>query len=310
MPALITHHLFGEQAATRLPEGIVGGQEELIAFLIGNQGPDPMFARFRTLPHKAQACHRLAFQMHEGSMTEAFFALRDGVAHLWQEDEKVGRAFALGMLSHYVLDSAAHPFVYAQEKTIIQNADGLQDAGSEVHSLIEADIDSWMLWQERQVTISDYPSVGSLMTTNRVDRVSSALIAQVGLQTFGTEIGAFEYKLSLRDYRFLYRGLEPPNKPIMRFSVGVEHLVRPYSKILAMSHPVIDSDDCPAVNLDRREWADPSTGAVSNASFADLFHEALDKWPLFAENFIRGNRDQLHELIGGINYDGVPVEDK
>ena len=50
MPSLITHHIFGEDAAQRLPEGLVDGEEELLAFLLGNEGPDPFFVRFRTIP--------------------------------------------------------------------------------------------------------------------------------------------------------------------------------------------------------------------------------------------------------------------
>jgi hypothetical protein len=309
MPALITHHLFGEQAATRLPEGIVSGQEELIAFLLGNQGPDPLFSRFRTLPHKASQCHDLAFLMHDAHVTRALFNLRDGVSHLWREDEKVGRAFALGMLAHYVLDSTAHPFIYAQEKAIIAHADGLDGAASEVHSVIESDLDSWMLWQERHCTIDGYPSASALVLTDRVARVSSALVAQTALQTFGIALGAEEYARAVRDYHFLYAGLEPYGNPLMRLSVGVEHLARPYSKLLALSHPLITSDDCPAANLDRRVWHDPSTGEASTQSFADLYHDALNKWPDFAEGFVRGNQEQLRGMVGGINYNGVPIQD-
>ena len=62
MPAIITHHVFGEEAVTALPEGLIDGQEELLAFLLGNQGPDPFFARFSTLPAHITACHRLGIK--------------------------------------------------------------------------------------------------------------------------------------------------------------------------------------------------------------------------------------------------------
>ena len=65
MPAIICHHIFGEDAAAMLPEGMIDGEEELLAFLLGSQGPDPLFARFSTLPNAAAADHRLAHQMHD-----------------------------------------------------------------------------------------------------------------------------------------------------------------------------------------------------------------------------------------------------
>ena len=39
MPALITHHLFGEESIDRLPQGVITSDEERIAFILGNQGP-------------------------------------------------------------------------------------------------------------------------------------------------------------------------------------------------------------------------------------------------------------------------------
>ncbi|WP_417571973.1 hypothetical protein [Paratractidigestivibacter faecalis] len=39
MPAIITHHIFGEDVLRTLPAGMVEGEEEVLAFLLGNQGP-------------------------------------------------------------------------------------------------------------------------------------------------------------------------------------------------------------------------------------------------------------------------------
>ena len=48
MPALITHHLFGEESIDRLPQGVITSDEERIAFILGNQGPDPFFFHILT----------------------------------------------------------------------------------------------------------------------------------------------------------------------------------------------------------------------------------------------------------------------
>ena len=44
MPALITHHLFGEESIDRLPAGVIGTDEERLAFLLANQGQTPIFS--------------------------------------------------------------------------------------------------------------------------------------------------------------------------------------------------------------------------------------------------------------------------
>ncbi len=311
MPALITHHIFAEDAVLRLPEGMVSGQEELLAFLLGNQGPDPLFSRFLGRPLSLMACHELGIRMHHELVRESFVAMRDAVARLWPEDMPVGRAFALGFLGHYALDSNSHPFVYAEQKALVEANPELVGSEMKVHNVIEADIDSWLLWQKRHATVEDRHPAEELTRTDRVDRVASALIAQVALQVFGIQLGARDYALSVRDYQFLYRQIEPlgSKAPLVTVASRVERMAMAteHSKLVALQHPITMRDECAAANLDRAPWKDPSTGAVSYASFADLFHDTLDLWPSYAEAFSRGDWDRFSTLCHGVNYDGELV---
>ena len=130
MPALITHHLFGEESAKLLPDGLVSSEEELLAFLLGNQGPDPFFFRVLGTPSGVRGALQLGHRMHNERMTRAFQALRESVGRLPEHDRGIGRAFALGMLSHYALDRVAHPFVYAQQHELVEKGEGLEDAAA------------------------------------------------------------------------------------------------------------------------------------------------------------------------------------
>ena len=156
MPALITHHLFGEESIDRLPAGIINTDEERCAFLLANQGPDPFFFRVRTL--KMRDCMGLAQRMHRCRMSRQFTALRDGVSRLNKHDAALGRAFVLGLLSHYALDRNAHPFVYDQQWGIMEADPTLADQGNHVHAVIESDLDILMLQLKRDhATVLDYP---------------------------------------------------------------------------------------------------------------------------------------------------------
>ena len=84
MPALITHHLFGEESIDRLPQGVITSDEERIAFILGNQGPDPFF--FHILTPRVSDCTLLAQVMHRSRMSRQFACLRDGVSHLLPRD--------------------------------------------------------------------------------------------------------------------------------------------------------------------------------------------------------------------------------
>ncbi len=298
MPAIICHHIFGEDAAGTLPAGLVEGEEELLAFLLGNQGPDPLFARFSTLPSRAAALHALCHQMHESECAEALLTFRAGVEHLPREDERIGRAFVLGLLAHYRLDSIAHPFVFAQQQALAEAAPELADSHNELHGLIESDIDSWILWEKRRVTVLERPAHKNLMRTARIERVASALFSQVALGVFGCELNAEEYAACVRDYELEYRLIDPANGAFARAAGVLERLVKPHSLAQAMAHRVVRTCDCPAANLEGGLWLDPADSMPRRESFADLFEAALAGYPDLAEAFVRGRLDL------SVNYNG------
>lgn len=309
MPALICHHIFGEDVVSSLPAGMVDGEEELLAFLLGNQGPDPLFSRFSCSPRTAHRCRTLASKMQGDHMTRTFMVLRDSVGHLPQGEERVGRAFALGLLGHYALDRMAHPFVFAQQFGIVDADPSLAPATHEVHAVIESDLDSWILWEKRRATVEERPAATNLMRTARIDRVGGALFSQAAFSVFGISVGAGEYAGAVADYERLYRAIEPAGSARLRVLGAVERLVRGRSLAEASAHYVRRTDECAAANLERRAWTNPWTKEIRHDSFADLFDEARLGYADLAEAFVRGDEPRLRQLVASLNYEGRPVED-
>ena len=309
MPAIITHHIFGERLLAGLPAGIVSSEEEKLAFLLGNQGPDPFFARFSAGIERMKTAHRLGHEMHETKMTRAFLSLREGVAHLPAGDERVGRAFVLGLLAHWLLDSTAHPFVYAQQYALCASDPDLAARGSEIHALIESDLDSWLLWTTRHATVVEHPPADELARTEGISRTASALFSQTALAVFGIAINAEEYASAVKDFEFMYKAIEPAGSSRSTLIAAIERLIRDGSRMLAQAHKPTRSDTCAAANLANSPWIDPDTSEVRNESFPELMEKAERRWGELAEAFIRGDEAQLRSLVGGVNYNGVRVAD-
>lgn len=306
MPAIISHHIFGEDAAALLPSDMLTNQEDLLAFLLGNQGTDPLWARFRTTPAKARTCHELADRVHDAHMVDVFIVLHDAVKHMNSEDAHVARAYTLGLGAHYVLDSLTHPLVLAQQAELAQANDELVDADKEVHALLESDIDTWLLWQKRHMTVLDAPCSATLATTEHINTVAGTLLSKVASDVYDIEFGAAEFGKAISDYALFYRLIDPPASRLPRLLARLERIVRPHSRLQAQAHRVTQSDECESANLKHHRWRDPATGAVSLASFADLFHDALIAWPAFWQRLADGDRDRLAAIIDGINYCGRP----
>lgn len=305
MPALITHHLFGEQSIDRLPEGIVSTNEERTAFLLANQGPDPFFFRFRTL--NSSTCMELGRVMHRSRMSRQFAALRDGVTHLQKHDAGLGRAWTLGLLSHYVLDRNAHPFVYAQQWGIQEADPELADASGQVHAVIETDLDVLMLQLKRDgATVEDYPPAGELVTTDRINKVAGALTSFMANRVYDFKVGANEYGGAVADMQLVYRLIEPAGSPRTQAIAKLEGLTKDYSLFQALAHPVTAEQPVGAGNLGHRAWVNPFTDERSSESFPEVFDRALDDYENTALRFIETG--DMEAVTRHLNYSGRPLD--
>ena len=309
MPAIVTHHLFGEDASRRLPENLSFNEEELLAFLLGNQGPDPYYFCFSATPTAILACHAFAEDMHAERVVEALVCARDTVAFLPPDDQGVGRAFALGLLAHYLLDSEAHAFIAAQEDAICDAGVGLEDAHDQVHALIESELDTWMLWNMRKLTVEEAPVTGNLARTERVSRVAGSLFSQIAWQIFGIKLVPDRYEGCLRDYERVYQTIDPLGNRRGRMLAGAERLGTRYSILDALAHTATPPETCPAANLSCAPWHDPLTHTQRSTSFPDIFYDTLDMWPTLAEAYLEGGQagsSALDELVQR-GYDGNPL---
>lgn len=305
MPALITHHLFGEESVDLLPEGIIASEDERAAFLIANQGPDPFFFHLRSL--NASTCMEFGRRLHRCRMSRQFSALREGVGHLHRHDAGVGRAFALGLLSHYVLDRAAHPFVYAQQWGIQEMDATLDGAGSQIHGIIEADLDVLMLQIKRDgATTAVYPPESELVTTERINKVAGALMSFVASSVYQMHVGASEYGGAVADMKLAYRLIEPAGSPLS-FAFGTaEGLIKEYPLTAALAHRVTTEPPAGAGNLAHLSWTDPFTRAESHESFPEVFERALADYGEEARHFIEGV--DTAEITRHVNYSGRVLE--
>lgn len=301
MPALITHHLFGEESIDRLPRGVITSDEERIAFILGNQGPDPFF--FHMLTPRISDCMSLAQVMHRSRMSRQFSCLRDGVSHLQPRDANLGRAFALGLLSHYVLDRNAHPFVYEQQFGIVDSDPELEASGSQVHAVLESDLDVLMLQLKRNgATVEDYPPAGEIVTTDRINRVAGVLMSYVAGRVYGIDIPAGEYAGAVSDMQMLYRTIEPAGSVKTRAIALVEGLVHDYSLLDGLAHRVTTGLPERTGNLGHLTWKNPFTDEVSNESFPEVFDRALVDYECTVARFIETG--DMEAVTNHVNYSG------
>lgn len=310
MPALITHDTFGRETYAERYELIGEGRDECDAFLLGNQGPDPLF--YAVASPRLGAARHLGSVMHAQRPAELLAALKRAVGMLPDESRAIGRAYALGFLCHYVLDSTVHPLVFSQQYALCDAGEpGLtRESGSDVHAVIESELDELVLTTRRGRSIADFdPSREILRASDRVLDVVSALYAYVAMDVYGVALPADSFKASVKLFRRAQRLFWSPTGAKRAVIGRVEELVRPFSFYRAMSHRAEPLTESAFANSGRAPWENPYTGEVSDASFTDLFERARTRAGAALDAFDAPGFDlaAAHALTGDLDFSGEPT---
>ena len=316
MPALFTHDFFGQDAFGSAIDSVsLYTPDERDAFLLGCQGPDPLFYLVMLPP--LEVFRKLGARMHSDGPSALLVAMRKATDALPAEQQPVGRAYLAGFVCHYLLDSTVHPLVYFWERGICQAGVLDLDANdaSAVHAEVERDLDEMVLYTKRNQTIEAY------RPHEEVLRGKDEVLNTIGAQYFMVAVGAAAggeptasrvYPIAVSCYRRALYAMWSPNGAKADVLGRLELIAKPqrYSVVRAMSYRPRAEITSDFDNRERRLWRDPFTDKVRTESFWDLYDAALMRVrpalaAVFADDF---DQEKAHALTGGLNFSGEPVE--
>lgn len=305
MPAAISHHLFGEQVLAAFDYERFNSFDEHDAFMLGCQGPDPLYYLFEG--RNLVALHLLGTRMHRENVNRELEVMRSFSDSMGPRQREIAHAYFCGFLSHFMLDSTTHPLINAQVREItsagVPGLDG--SASSEVHGQIEADLDSMMLWRLKETDIVHFrPFQMMLWASSNVLGIIDKLFRYVAASVYHIAMKPGTYKLAVHDMRVGRRVMWSP-LGVKRMTLGaIERVVRPHSLIQAMSNRPSIHETCDFANDEHREWKSPSTRQTSNESFGELFDKALANT---LEAIKLGEEGApIREITHDLNFVGIP----
>ena len=240
MPAILTHDLFGrgvlEDAASLLKMRSV---DERDAFLLGNQGPDPLFYLvIDPLMHKWSP---LGGALHDAAPAEVLLAMREAALRLEGRERQVARAYVAGFACHWLLDSTVHPLVYWWQHGICgAGVPGLDEsAGSRVHAEIERDLDEMALFSLTGRTVERWrPHERALAASRAALAAIDKLYFYAALWVFERAIDPRTFSTAVHEFRLVQRVFDSPGGRKRDLLGTVERLVtrEPFSLVRSMSH--------------------------------------------------------------------------
>lgn len=179
----------------------------------------------------------------------------------------------------------------------------LEDSSSQVHAVIESDLDVLMLQLKRDgATVDDYPPAGEIVTTDRINRVAGVLMSYVAGRVYGIDIPAGEYGAAVANMQRLYRAIEPAGSAKTRAISLVEGLVHDYSLLDGLAHRVTTELPERTGNLGHLAWKNPFTDEVSTESFPEVFDRALLDYECTVARFIETG--DMEAVTNHVNYSG------
>lgn len=310
MPAIITHDLFGRSVLEGLATPLFETEAERSAFLLGNQGPDPLFyciADPALAPYR-----RLGTCIHHLDPAKLLAALTGTVDELPRNAVPAVRAWIAGFACHYLLDRTEHPLVYAQQFALCgAGIEGLTEKdGSDVHALIESEIDEMMLFTRTGRTVASFNPAREIL---RCDKQTLAAISYAFhlAVTRATDLPCRLdlFQRSVQCFRTVQGIFHSPRGTKRRVVGAIERLARPHSFFEAMSHRAAPLTESRFDNRGHAPWENPFTHETSTASFTDLFDEAREcalSWvPRLVEGAIKP--EEAAQLSRGLDFEGAPA---
>ena len=313
MPAIMTHDFFGKDVYAANESLIGASHDERDAFLLGNQGPDPLF--YLVISPRYKDYFALGSDMHHIAPSELLAALKESLCVLEPDERAIGRAYALGFLCHYTLDRAMHPFVYSQQFAICDaGVDGLDNSdGGEVHGEIEREFDEMALYTKLGCTIRAYkPYREVLHASDTVLDVVGKMYAFAAMRAYRMFPPRELFGQAVRNFRRIQHAFYSPGsaKAAAVDAVETRVLRRNHSLYKSMAHrdnpTLVSAFD----NREHAEWENPFTHERSTASFWDIFEAAKPEAAANMRAFSDEAFDEkaARELTRGLDFSGEPVE--
>ncbi len=305
MPDIYAHILCAEGALDRLPLEVTSIIKEYMApYRLGAQGPDFFFYYNAEPWNDDEGFSKIGGRVHTESIDEFFITaadyIKEGKDSLPKETLNLYISYLAGFLTHYALDSTAHPYIYYTS--------GI-NAGNN-HKYLEGSIDTLlMLYYGSR-------NSGKLIKQTQKNKVKIAeFISYLLSKVFDLKIPKHKIAKSFDDISKIISMLYDPNhlkKPIIS---KLDKKLSLKGKVISAITPTKLIKGVDYLNLKKKTWYNPSDDSIqSNESFLELHEKAKI---LSAEliksmyTYVSGEPSEFPKNIGNKSYDtGLPGKHK
>lgn len=300
MPSLLTHNFFALDLLDTIGDGSCL-KSYPSCFRLGAQGPDPLFFSSLIPFTKAFSIRaikgRYGSKLHKLDGTKLFkelFKRYDEIEDISSKD--IFMSFILGQLTHFVLDSTCHPYVYYF--TGFDKNSKLSGKLHYSHAHFEARIDSSLAIYKGKKELTYHPEDvlkinDDLLTV--IDENFNIVIERV----LGVKVPKNYYRSGVKNmikvYKFVNQGKGGFGKHLGKNVFGQLYIPR--------------EQDRTCLNDMHLEWKVPYSGVTCKDSFIELYRKGINKFVSCYNLCLKQglNYQTISGLFNGLNYSGYPT---
>lgn len=276
MPNVITHGLLAKETLKRLPVSVVKDAIAMYpqAYLFGSNGPDFLFY-YNVWPWLNQKeNHRVGEfgeMMHRSKINDFTDAMVQKTMELTDQAKAVFTSFLAGYLTHWSLDTIAHPFVFYRSGKI---------AGKTKywHFRFESMLDTLMVKQVYKEDLSKYPTKNFMKLSVQEKQVIAEGVSETFTSVYNDEMKKSEALKCMNHAYGVLRFLFDPNTRWFNFVQKFEQKKNIFWKF--SSHMVIGELDetFDVLNMNHSIWRNPTDPQSEyTESFLELFDLAIER---------------------------------
>lgn len=275
MPGFTTHYLFGQQTYQRLrASGLKQNIQKFhTVFSLGLQGPDIFFYDILSL---------ILSDKNPGSVahtadTHRFlhYLLESPRIFPEKKEQEIAKAYIVGFIGHYLLDTVCHPYIYAM--TCVNDR---QKGYIGRHIRLETDLDTALLWFYLRRRPSEFHQNETIAVTREQRTVVSSLLNYAFSKTY-PGVGPTRKRIvqAIHGMQIGTKLLYDPTGRKKAAIRRIESIVPGYpllSPLIANDDLLFYKDPC---NTKHVPWKNPwDEQIISTESFFDLFEKAQEEY--------------------------------
>lgn len=299
MPAAYFHEVVARKVFSMIdsPDFI---KKHMSAYLLGSQGPDPLFAHQKLNPFTKSLLPLLASRIHNSRVTEFIKSMVKNA-----KDNTVLSVYTLGYLTHYATDRIVHPYVYS----VTENAVNKQ---KHAHDFLEAAFDTWLY---RKSSLDGIPKrCGFLNELSREKQDRVTLLLLNCLNEVFEEHKANKYFIfdSIGDFNQIMKLMYSKDDKKLKFFQSIENILKKRGAFTSYFTPFI-LPGYDFTNASHSPWKAPWDLSRSyNYSLDELLILSCELSKSLIENVSNiwtndASFNKLEAGINNINYKGQPA---